>query len=133
MVRKEINETIDGFENKCIYQFLYMGDDFIFNKSLSVVVLELVNKIVVVCFKNGILDRVFGFGDRVLGLLQSFLNLKYKIILKIKESFKESKGLDDKFVFKKFFFYKEVFEFRNEGDIKEGGRFLLAERKMFRG
>ncbi|XP_014697229.1 A-kinase anchor protein 3 [Equus asinus] len=133
MARKEINETIDGSENKCIHQSLYMGDDPTPNKSLSTVASELVNKTVAACSKNGTSDRVPGSGDRASGLLQSSPNLKYKTTLKIKESSKESKGPDDKPASKKSFFYKEVFESRNEGDTKEGGRSLPAERKMFRG
>ncbi|KAM8912989.1 A-kinase anchor protein 3 isoform 1-T2 [Lycaon pictus] len=133
MARKEINERIDGSENRCIHQSLYMGDEPTPNKSLSKVASELVNETVSACSKNTTSDKAPGSGDRASGLLQSPPNLKYKTTLKIKESTKESKGPDDKPPSKKSFFYKEVFESRNAGDAKEGGRSLPGERKVFRG
>uniref|UniRef100_A0A452QDI4 A-kinase anchoring protein 3 n=1 Tax=Ursus americanus TaxID=9643 RepID=A0A452QDI4_URSAM len=133
MARKEINERIDGSENKCVHQSLYMGDEHTPKKSLSMVASELVNETVSACSKNATSDKAPGSGDRASGLLQSPPNLKYKTTLKIKESTKESKGPDDKPASKKSFFYKEVFESRNAGDAKEGGRSLPGERRMFRG
>ncbi|XP_058414997.1 A-kinase anchor protein 3 [Diceros bicornis minor] len=133
MARKEINERIDGSENKCIHQSLYMEDEPTPNKCLSTVASELVNETFSACSKNATSDKAPGSGDRPSGSLQSPPNLKYKSTLKIKESSKESKGPDDKPASKKSFFYKEVFESRNAGDAKEGRRSLPAERKMFRG
>nr|XP_012423731.1 PREDICTED: A-kinase anchor protein 3 isoform X1 [Odobenus rosmarus divergens] len=133
MARKEINERINGSENKCVHQSLYMGDEPTPNKSLSMVASELVNETVSACSKNATSDKAPGSGDRASGSLQSPPNLKYKTTLKIKESTKESKGPDDKPASKKSFFYKEVFESRNAGDAKEGGRSLPEERRMFRG
>nr|XP_035938019.1 A-kinase anchor protein 3 isoform X1 [Halichoerus grypus] len=133
MARKEINERIDGSENKCVHQSLYMGDEPTPNKSLSTVASELVNETVSACSKNATSDKAPGSGDRASGSLQSPPNLKYKTTLKINESTKESKGPDDKPASKKSFFYKEVFEFCNAGDAKEGGRSLPGERRMFRG
>ncbi|XP_016070710.1 PREDICTED: A-kinase anchor protein 3 [Miniopterus natalensis] len=127
MARKEINEKIDGSENKCVHQSVYMGDEPP-RKSLSKVASELVNETVSECSKDIASDKVPGSGDRA-GLLQSPANLKYKTTLK----FKESKGPDSKPASKKSFFYKEVFESRNAGDSKEGGRSLPGERKIFRG
>ncbi|XP_049480896.1 A-kinase anchor protein 3 isoform X1 [Panthera uncia] len=132
MARKEINERIDGSENKCVHQSLYIGDEPIPNKSLSKVASDLVNKTVSTCSKNATSDKTPGSGDRASGLLRSPPHLKYKTTLKMKESTKESKGPDDKPASKKSFFYKEVFESRNAGDAKEDGR-LPGERKMFRG
>ncbi|XP_039111689.1 A-kinase anchor protein 3 isoform X1 [Hyaena hyaena] len=131
MARKEINEKIDGSENKCVHQSLYIGDEPTPNKSLSKVASELVNETVSACSKNVTSDKAPGSGDRASGLLRSPPNLKYKTTLKIKESTKEGKGPDDKPASKKSFFYKEVFESRNAGDAKEGAR-LPGERKMFR-
>ncbi|XP_032204941.1 A-kinase anchor protein 3 isoform X2 [Mustela erminea] len=133
MARKEINERIDGSENKCVHQSLYVGDEPTPNKSLSTVASELVNQTVSACSKNATSDKSPGSGDRASGLLQSPPNLKYKTTLKIKESTKENKGADDKPPSRKSFFYKEVFESRNAGDAKEGGRSLPGEKKMFRG
>ncbi|XP_029810251.1 A-kinase anchor protein 3 isoform X2 [Suricata suricatta] len=131
MARKEINEKIDGSENKCTHQSLYIGDEPTPNRSLSKVASELVKETVSACSKNVTSDKPPGSGDRASGLLRSPPNLKYKTTLKIKESTKESKGPDDKPASRKSFFYKEVFESRNAGDAKEGRR-LLGERKLFR-
>nr|KAF6493460.1 A-kinase anchoring protein 3 [Rousettus aegyptiacus] len=133
MARKEINEKIDGSENKCVHQSLYMGDEPTLNKSLSKVASELVNETVSVCSKTPISDKVPGSGDRTSRSLQSPSSLKYKTTLKIKESTKESKSPADRPASKKSFFYKEVFESRNAGDAKEGGKFLPGERKIFKG
>ncbi|XP_039725272.1 A-kinase anchor protein 3 [Pteropus medius] len=133
MARKEINEKIDGSENKCVHQSLYMGDEPTLNKSLSKVASELVNETVSVCSKTPISDKVPGSGDRTSRSLQSPPSLKYKTTLKFKESTKESKSPADRPASKKSFFYKEVFESRNAGDAKEGGKFLPGERKIFRG
>ncbi|KAM5252863.1 A-kinase anchor protein 3 [Hipposideros larvatus] len=129
MARKEINERIDGSENKCVHQSLYVGDEPTPNKSLSAVASELVNETVSACSKATTSDKVPGSDDRALGFLQSPPNLKYKTTLKIKKS----KGPADKPASKKSLFYKEVFESRNAGDAKEGGRSFPGERKMFRG
>ncbi|KAF6338748.1 A-kinase anchoring protein 3 [Rhinolophus ferrumequinum] len=131
MARKEINEKINGSENKCIHQSLYMGDEP--NKSLSKVASELVNKTVSACSKATTSDKIPGSGDRALGLFQSPPNLRYKTTLKIKENSKESNGPADKPASKKSFFYKEEFESHNAVDAKEGGRSFPGERKMFRG
>ncbi|XP_037370411.1 A-kinase anchor protein 3 isoform X2 [Talpa occidentalis] len=135
MARKEINEKIDGSENKCIHQSLYMGDDPPPAKSLSKVASDLVNETVSTCSKAvADADKSPGSGDRASGSLRSPPNLRYKTTLKMKESTKEGKGPDDKPSSKKSFFYKEVFESRNAGDAREGGRSALpAERKIFRG
>ncbi|XP_053410786.1 A-kinase anchor protein 3 [Nycticebus coucang] len=125
MARKEINEKIDGSENKCVHQSVYMGDDPPPpNKSLSKVASELVNETVTVCSQNAAPDKVPGSGDRASGS-----NLKYKSTLKMKAS----KSPDDKPGSKKSFFYKEEFESRNAGDAREGKKFLPGERKMFQG
>ncbi|XP_015427812.1 PREDICTED: A-kinase anchor protein 3 [Myotis davidii] len=129
MARKEINEKIDGSENKCVHQSVYMGDEPPPNKSLSKVASELVNETVSEYSKNTTSDKVPGSGDRVLGSLQSPSNLRYKTTLKINEC----KGPDGKPSSKKSFFYKEVFESHNAGDSKEGARSLPGERKMFKG
>ncbi|KAM7114531.1 A-kinase anchor protein 3 isoform 2-T3 [Molossus nigricans] len=126
MARKEINETIDGSENKCVHQSVYMGDEPPLNKSLSKVASDLVNDTVSECSKNAGSVKGPGSGDRVLGSLQSPSSLKYKTTLKIKES----KGPDGKPDSKKSFFYKEVFESRNAGDAKEDGR--SGQRNIFR-
>ncbi|KAB0353016.1 hypothetical protein FD754_017873 [Muntiacus muntjak] len=133
MARKEINERIDGSENRCVHQSVYMVDEPPPTKSLSKVASELVNETVTACSKNTPSDKAPGSGDRALGTLQSPPNLKYRSTLKIKESTKGGRGPDDRPGCKKSFFYKEVFESRNSGDAKEGGRTLPAERKMFRG
>ncbi|XP_057558958.1 A-kinase anchor protein 3 [Hippopotamus amphibius kiboko] len=133
MARKEINERIDGSENKCVHQSMYMGDEPAPNKSLSKVASELVNETVSACSKKSPSDKAPGSGGRASGTLQSPPNLKYKSTLKIKESTKDSRSPDDKPASKKSFFYKEVFESRNAGDAKEGSRSFLAERKLFRG
>ncbi|XP_055251232.1 A-kinase anchor protein 3 isoform X2 [Moschus berezovskii] len=133
MARKEINERIDGSENRCVHQSVYMGDEPPPNKSLSKVASELVNETVTACSKNTPSDKAPGFGDKASGTFQSPPNLKYKSTLKIKESTKGGRGPDDRPGSKKSFFYKEVFESHNAGDAKEGGRTLPAERKMFRG
>ncbi|XP_005378796.1 PREDICTED: A-kinase anchor protein 3 [Chinchilla lanigera] len=132
MARKEIDEKIDGSVKKCIHQSVYMGDDPSPPKSLSTVASELVNATVSECVKNANSDKAPGSGDRA-SESQSPPNLKYKSTLKIKESTKESKCPGDKPASKKCFFYKEVFESRNAGDAKEGGRSLPAEKKMFKG
>ncbi|KAM7243805.1 hypothetical protein CapIbe_004413 [Capra ibex] len=133
MARKEINEKIDGSENRCVHQSVYMGDEPPPNKSLSKVASELVNETVTACSKNTPSNKAPGSGDRASGTLQSPPNLKYKSTLKIKESSKGARCPEDRPSSKKSFFYKEVFESRNAGDAKEGGRALPAERKMFRG
>ncbi|KAG8509112.1 A-kinase anchor protein 3 [Galemys pyrenaicus] len=135
MARKEINEKIDGSENKCIHQSLYMGDDPPPTKTLSMVASDLVNETVSTCSKAAAgSDKAPGSGDRASGSLRSPPNLRYKTTLKMKESTKEGKGPDDKPASKKSFFYKEVFESRNAGDAREGGRSALpADRKIFRG
>uniref|UniRef100_A0A8D2CRX8 A-kinase anchoring protein 3 n=1 Tax=Sciurus vulgaris TaxID=55149 RepID=A0A8D2CRX8_SCIVU len=133
MARKEINEKIDGSENKCVHQSFYVGDEPVPNKSLSTVASELVNETVSACANNTAPDKAPGSGDRALGLSPGPPNLKYKSTLKIKECTKESKCPDDKSASKKSFFYKEEFESRNAGDAKEGGRPLPGEKKMFSG
>lgn len=133
MARKEINERIDGSENRCVHESVYMGDEPPPTKSLSKVASELVNETVTACSKDTPLDKAPGSGDRASGTLQSPPNLKYKSTLKIKESTKGGRGPDDRPGCKKSFFYKEVFESHNSGNAKEGGRTLPAERKMFRG
>ncbi|XP_008585302.1 PREDICTED: A-kinase anchor protein 3 [Galeopterus variegatus] len=133
MAHKEINEKIDGSDNKCVHQSLYMGDEPTPHRSLSKVASELVNQTVSACSRNVAPDKAPGSADRASGSLRSPPNLKYKSTLKIKESTKESKGRDDKPPSKRSFFYKEVFESRNAGDAREGGRYLPGERKMFRG
>ncbi|CAK6443095.1 unnamed protein product [Pipistrellus nathusii] len=129
MARKEINEKIDGSENKCVHQSVYMGDEPPPAKSLSKVASELVNETVSECSKNTASDKVPGSGDRVLGSLPSHGNMRYKTTFKINEC----KGPDGKPSSKKSFFYKEVFESHNAGDSKEGARSLPGERKMYRG
>ncbi|XP_042636376.1 A-kinase anchor protein 3 [Orycteropus afer afer] len=133
MARKEINEKIDGSENKCVHQSLYMGDEPTSNKSLSKMASDLVNRTVTVCSNNAVSDKAPGSGDRVLDSSQSPSNMKYKSTLKFKENTKESKNPDEKSASKKSFFYKEVFESHNAGDAKDSGRSLPAERRMFRG
>ncbi|XP_006172088.1 A-kinase anchor protein 3 isoform X2 [Tupaia chinensis] len=133
MARKEINEKIDGSENKCVHQSVYMGDEPGPNKTLSKVASELVNDTVSACSKNVNPEKAPGSGDRASASSRSPPNLKYKSTLKIKESTKESKGPDDKPASKKSFFYKEVFESRNAGDAREGGRSLPGERRKFGG
>uniref|UniRef100_A0A8C5ZWM4 A-kinase anchoring protein 3 n=1 Tax=Marmota marmota marmota TaxID=9994 RepID=A0A8C5ZWM4_MARMA len=133
MARKEINEKIDGSENKCVHQSLYVGDEPVPKKSLSTVASELVNETVSACANTTSPDKAPGSGDRASGLSQSPPNLKYKSTLKIKECTKKSKCPDDKSASKKSFFYKEVFESRNAGDAKEGGKSLPGEKKMFSG
>ncbi|XP_026643879.1 A-kinase anchor protein 3 [Microtus ochrogaster] len=132
MARKEINEKIHGSENKCVHQSFFMGDEPTPHKSLSTVASELVNETVSACSKNIAGDKAPGSGDRALGSVQS-PSLRYKSTLKIKESTKDGKCPDDKPGSKKSFFYKEVFESRNAGDAKDGGRSLPGERKLFRG
>ncbi|XP_040593406.1 A-kinase anchor protein 3 isoform X2 [Mesocricetus auratus] len=132
MARKEINEKIHGSENKCIHQSFYMGDEPVPHKSLSTVASELVNETVSACSKNITGDKAPGSGDRALGSAQS-PRLRYKSTLKIKESTKDGKCPDDKPTSKKSFFYKEVFESRNAGDAKDGGRPLPGDRKLFKG
>ncbi|XP_007503805.1 A-kinase anchor protein 3 isoform X1 [Monodelphis domestica] len=115
MARKEINEKIDGSENKCIHQSVYMGEEPPSpNRTLSKVASELVNETVSLCAKETP-DKAPGSGDRATPSSRSPPNVKYKSTLKFKET-KECKA-DDKP--KKSFFYKEVFESRNAGD---GGR-----------
>ncbi|XP_004692917.1 PREDICTED: A-kinase anchor protein 3 [Condylura cristata] len=135
MARKEINEKIDGSENKCIHQSLYVGNDPPPTKSLSTVASDLVNETVSTCSKTvAASDKAPGSGDRALGSLRSPPNLRYKTTLKMKESTKEGQGPDDKPASKKSFFYKEVFESRNAGDAREGGRSAFpAEKRLFRG
>ncbi|XP_052578094.1 A-kinase anchor protein 3 isoform X1 [Peromyscus californicus insignis] len=132
MARKEINEKIHGSENKCIHQSLFMGDEPTPHKSLSTVASELVNETVSACSKNITGDKAPGSGDRALASGQS-PSLRYKSTLKIKESTKDGTCPDDKPGSKKSFFYKEVFESRNAGDAKDGGRSFPGERKIFRG
>ncbi|XP_075838818.1 A-kinase anchor protein 3 isoform X2 [Microtus pennsylvanicus] len=132
MARKEINEKIHGSENKCVHQSFFMGDEPTPHKSLSTVASELVNETVSMCSKNIAGDKAPGSGDRALGSVQS-PGLRYKSTLKIKEITKDGKCPDDKPGSKKSFFYKEVFESRNAGDAKDGGRSLPGERKLFRG
>ncbi|CAO2606693.1 A-kinase anchor protein 3 [Lemmus lemmus] len=132
MARKEINEKIHGSENRCVHQSFFMGDEPTPHKTLSTVASELVNETVSVCSKNIAGDKAPGSGDRALGSMQS-PSLRYKSTLKIKESTKNGKCPDDKPGSKKSFFYKEVFESRNAGDAKDGGRSLPGERKLFRG
>ncbi|MEJ1279939.1 A kinase (PRKA) anchor protein 3 [Cricetulus griseus] len=131
MARKEINEKIHGSDNKCIHQSFYMGDEPTPHKSLSTVASELVNETVSSCSKNIAGDKAPGSGDRAAGSTQS-PSLRYKSTLKIKESTKDGKCPDDKPGSKKSFFYKEVFESRNAGDAKDGGRSLPGDRKLFR-
>ncbi|XP_023444703.2 A-kinase anchor protein 3 isoform X2 [Dasypus novemcinctus] len=134
MARKEINEKIDGSENRCIHQSLYIGDEAKPPiKTLSKVASELVNETVSICTKNAVPDKVPGSGDRASGSSQNSPGVKYKSTLKFKEYNREGKSPDDKPASRKSFFYKEVFESRNAGDAKEGGRSLPAERKIFRG
>uniref|UniRef100_A0A2K6FLI8 A-kinase anchoring protein 3 n=1 Tax=Propithecus coquereli TaxID=379532 RepID=A0A2K6FLI8_PROCO len=128
MARKEINEKIDGSENKCIHQSLYMGNEPPPSKSLNKVASELVNETVSACSKSAASDKVPGSGDRASGS-----NVKYKTTLKMKESTEESKSPNDKPASRKSFFYKEVFESCNAGDAREGRKFLPGERKMFQG
>ncbi|XP_043823257.1 A-kinase anchor protein 3 [Dromiciops gliroides] len=113
MARKEINEKIDGSDNKCIHQSIYMGEEPPSpNRSLSKVASELVNETVSLCSKENCPDKAPGSGDRATLSSRSPPNMKYKSTMK----FKETKGnkIDDKP--KKSFFYKEVFESRNAGD-----------------
>uniref|UniRef100_A0A8C6R4L6 A kinase anchor protein 3 n=1 Tax=Nannospalax galili TaxID=1026970 RepID=A0A8C6R4L6_NANGA len=131
MARKEINEKIHGLENKCVHQSFYMGDEPTPHKSLSTVASELVDETVSACSNNMASDKAPGSGDRDLGSTQS-PSLRYKSTLKIKESTKDGKCPDDKPGSKKSFFYKEVFESRNTGDAREGGRPLAGDRKLFR-
>ncbi|XP_077025851.1 A-kinase anchor protein 3 isoform X2 [Tamandua tetradactyla] len=134
MARKEINEKIDGSENKCVHQSLYMGDEPTPPiKSLSKMASELVNETVSICAKNAVPDKVPGSGDRALGSSQNSPGIKYKSTLKFKECTRKGKSPDDKPASRKSFFYKEVFESRNAGDATEGGWSLPGERKMFRG
>ncbi|XP_006891358.1 PREDICTED: A-kinase anchor protein 3 [Elephantulus edwardii] len=133
MARKEINEKIDGSENKCVHQSLYMGEEPTPNRSLSKMASDLVNETVTVCSKNVIPDKTPGSGDRASELPRISPTVKYQSILKFKERTKEGKNPEDKPASKKSFFYKEVFESRNAGDAKEGGRSLPRERKIFRG
>ncbi|XP_066864680.1 A-kinase anchor protein 3 isoform X1 [Kogia breviceps] len=131
MARKDINERIDGSENKCVHQLVYMGDKPAPDKSLSKVASELVNETVSARSKNSTSDKASGSWDSDSGTLQSPLDLKYKSTLKIKDSTKESRSPDDKPSSKKSFFYKEVFESCNSSDATEGGRSLPAEGEMF--
>uniref|UniRef100_A0A4X2KD68 A-kinase anchoring protein 3 n=1 Tax=Vombatus ursinus TaxID=29139 RepID=A0A4X2KD68_VOMUR len=116
MARKEINEKIDGSDNKCIHQSVYVGEEPPSPKrALSKVASELVNETVNLCSKENCPDKAPGSGDRATPSSRSPPNLKYKNTIK----FKETKGnkIDDKP--KQSFFYKEVFESCNTGD---GGR-----------
>uniref|UniRef100_A0A2K6K264 A-kinase anchoring protein 3 n=1 Tax=Rhinopithecus bieti TaxID=61621 RepID=A0A2K6K264_RHIBE len=133
MARKEINEKIDGSENKCVHQSLYMGNEPPPTKSLSQVASELVNETVSACSRKAAPGKAPGSGDRASGSSQSPPNLKYKSTLKIEERAKERQGPEDKPASKKSFFYKEVFESRNGDYAREGGRFFPRERKRFRG
>ncbi|XP_039335707.1 A-kinase anchor protein 3 [Saimiri boliviensis] len=133
MARKEINETIDGSENKCVHQSLYIGNEPIPTKSLSKVASELVNETVSACARNAAADKAPGSGDRASESSQKPPHLKYKSTLKMKENTQERPGPEDKPDSKKSFFYKEVFESRNADYAQEGGRFFPWERKMFRG
>ncbi|XP_010609906.1 A-kinase anchor protein 3 isoform X2 [Fukomys damarensis] len=132
MARKEINEKIDGSVRKCVHQSMYLGDEPMPEKSLSTVASELVKATVSACVKNSDPEKAPSSGDRASGS-QSPPHLRYKSTLKIKESTKESECPGDKPASKKSFFYKEVFESRNAGDAKEGGRSLPGERKLFQG
>ncbi|KAM4819765.1 A-kinase anchor protein 3 isoform 1-T2 [Thomomys bottae] len=120
MARKEINEKIDGAENKCVHHSVYLGDEPVPTKSLSTIASELVDDTVFACSKSVAPDKAPGAGDRAVGALRSPPNFKYKSTLKIKEH----KGPDDKPASHKSFFYKEVLESRNAGDSREaaGGR-----------
>ncbi|KAM8801044.1 A-kinase anchor protein 3 [Rhynchonycteris naso] len=130
MACKEINEKINGSENRCVHQSLYLGDKPPpLSKSLSKVASQLVNETVSECSKSLASDKVPGSGDRVLGSLQSPPTLRYKTTLKIKES----KDPDGKSASKKSIFHREVFESCNAGDAKEDRRYLPGERKLFRG
>lgn len=133
MARKEINEKIDGSENKCVHQSLYIGNEPPPTKSLSKIASELVNETVSACSRNAAPEKAPGSGDRASGSSQSPPNLKYKSTLKIEERAKERQGPEDKPASKKSFFYKEVFESRNGDYAKESGRFFPRERKRFRG
>ncbi|XP_045380523.1 A-kinase anchor protein 3 isoform X1 [Camelus bactrianus] len=133
MARKEIHERIDGAENTCVHQSVYLGDQPAPNKSLSKVASELVDETVSSCSKAAASDRAPGSGDRAAGSLQSGPNLKYKSSLKGKESAKGGRGPDDRPPSSRSFFYKEVFESRNAGDAREGGWALPAERRLLSG
>ncbi|XP_004869426.2 A-kinase anchor protein 3 [Heterocephalus glaber] len=132
MACKEINEKIDGSVKKCIHQSMYVGDEPTPKKSLTTVASELVNETVSACVKNTDPDKTPGSGDRA-SQSQSPPNLKYRSIVKIKESTKESKCPGDKPASKKSFFHKEMIESQILGDAKEGGRSLPGERKLFQG
>uniref|UniRef100_A0A2K6S0P8 A-kinase anchor 110kDa C-terminal domain-containing protein n=1 Tax=Saimiri boliviensis boliviensis TaxID=39432 RepID=A0A2K6S0P8_SAIBB len=133
MACREINETIDGSENKCDRQSLYMGNEPIPTKSLSKVASELVNETLSACARNAAPGKPPGSGDRASESSQNPPNLKYKSTSKTKENTKERPGPEDKPASKKSFFCKEVFESRNADYAREGGRFFPWERKMCRG
>ncbi|XP_035154866.2 A-kinase anchor protein 3 isoform X1 [Callithrix jacchus] len=133
MARKEINEAINGSEDKCVHQSLYIGNEPIPTKSLSKVASKLVNETVSACSRNAAPDKAPSFGDRASESSQKPPNLKYKSILKMKESTRERQGPEDKPDSKKSFFYKEVFDSHNADYARAGGRFFPWERKMFRG
>ncbi|XP_072810931.1 A-kinase anchor protein 3 isoform X3 [Vicugna pacos] len=133
MARKEIHERIDGAENTCVHQSVYLGDKPAPNKSLSKVASELVDETVSSCSKAAASDKAPGSGDRAAGSLQSGPNLKYKSSLKVKESAKGGRGPDDRPPSSRSFFYKEVFESHNAGDAREGGQALPAERRLLSG
>ncbi|KAM6214305.1 A-kinase anchor protein 3 [Rhynchocyon petersi] len=133
MARKEINEKIDGSENKCVHQSFYLGDKLTPSRSLSKMASDLVNETVTICSNKAVAaDKTPGSADQASELPPSSPSVKYKTTLRLKESTKESKNPDDKAASMKSFFYKEVFE-SHVGDAKEGRRSLLAERKMVRG
>uniref|UniRef100_A0A286XPA4 A-kinase anchoring protein 3 n=1 Tax=Cavia porcellus TaxID=10141 RepID=A0A286XPA4_CAVPO len=118
MARKEIEKNDDTVK-KSVQQSLYMGDEPTSQKSLSTVASELVNATVSACVKNTETDKASDKSP----------SMKYKSTLKIKES----KSPGDKPASKKSVFYQELFESRNSGGAKEGGRSLPAEKKMSKG
>ncbi|XP_055964640.1 A-kinase anchor protein 3 [Sorex fumeus] len=131
MARKEINERIDGTDNRCVHQSLYLGDDPPSPKSLSTVASELVQKTVSECSRSIMNDKSSDSGDR--DTPQRSPGVRFKSTLNIKESPKEGRCYYDKPTSKSFF-YKEEFESRNAGDAREGGRiFLPGERRILRG
>lgn len=133
MARKEISDQADGSESKCVHQSSYVEVEPASSKDLSKVASDLVNETVSAYSKPTTSDKVPGAADRTSGVWKSPPTLKYKTTLKIKESTKDGKGPGDRPSSKKSFFYKEVFESRNGGDIQGDGRFLPGERRLFRG
>ncbi|XP_049627936.1 A-kinase anchor protein 3-like [Suncus etruscus] len=130
MARKEINERIDGTDNRCVHQSLYLGEDPPSPKSLSAVASELVHKTVTECSKDIAYDKTPGSGDR--DNSQRSPGLRYKRTFKM-ENTKDGRCPYYKPTPKSFFF-KEEFESRNAGDARENGRtFVLGERRFLRG